>query len=133
MYGMATIQLLPMYIHWHFGTALRELFEFWKNLSWFGYHFFSLPLLVKTLFRPIYRINEATVPGAGFEFELFFENIAFNMMARVVGFVLRIFLIFLGAVYQIVILLIGPLLFLIWLSLPVLSLILLIVGIGMIF
>lgn len=129
---MMTVPLLIVYIRWHFGTAFQEMYEFWKNLSWFGYHFFSIPLLVKTLFRPIYRINESTAPGTGLNLELFFENLTFNVMARVVGFILRLFLIFCGGVYQLIIVIIGPILFLIWLFLPVLLLLLLILGTQMI-
>jgi len=128
---MTAIQLISTYTTWHFGIALWELYEFWKNLIWFGYHFFSIPLLLKTLVRPIYRIHESAPAGTGLNVELFFENVAINIIARIVGFFLRIFLILCGALYQFIILIIGPILFLTWLLLPVLPLVLLIIGIQM--
>lgn len=121
---MTTIRLISTYAQWHFGIAFQELYELWKNLIWFGYHFFSLPLLLKTLIRPIYRIHESAPPGGGLNIELFFENITVNMIARVVGFFLRTFLILCGMLYQIVILIMGPIVFLIWFLFPALPFIL---------
>lgn len=130
---MATIRLISAYAQWHFGIAFQELYELWKNLIWFGYHFFSLPLLFKTLIRPIYRIHESVPPGSGLNIELFFENITVNMIARIVGFFLRMFLILCGILYQSIMLIIGPILFLIWLLIPVLSPILFVIGLRMVF
>ncbi|MEK9195685.1 MAG: hypothetical protein AAB975_04860, partial [Patescibacteria group bacterium] len=129
--SMTAIRLISAYTTWHFGIAFRELYEFWKNLIWFGYHFFSLPLLFKTLIRPIYRIHESAPAGTGLNVELFFENITVNIIARIVGFFLRIFLILCGMIYQAIILIIGPILFLIWSLFPVLPLILCIMGLKM--
>lgn len=98
---------------------------------WFGYHFFSIPLLLKTLVRPIYRIHESAPPGTGLNVELFFENIAVNIIARIVGFSLRVFLILCGGVYQLIILIIGPILFVIWFSFPALPLIFIAAGLQM--
>lgn len=130
---MTTIRLISAYTQWHFGIALQELYELWKNLLWFGYHFFSLPLLFKTLIRPLYRIHESAPPGSGLNVELFFENITVNMIARIVGFFLRISLILCGILYQIIICILGPILFLLWFLFPVLLLILWIMGIKMMF
>lgn len=125
--------LVLTYIRWHFGMGLQEIYEFWKNLSWFGYHFFSISLLCHTLFRPLYRIHESTPPGAGLNLELFFENITINLMARMIGFLLRAFLIICGLCYQIIILILGALCFLLWLFLPILPFILILQALRLIF
>ncbi|MDP3778949.1 MAG: hypothetical protein Q8R30_02820 [bacterium] len=130
---MTTIRLIIAYIGWHFGKGLRELFQLWKNLSWFGYHFFSIPLLLRTLIRPLFRIHESAPAGTGLNLELFFENLTINLIARITGFFLRIFLIICGAVYQICILFLAPILFLGWLIIPILPLVLIIIGIQMAF
>ena len=128
--GYTTImQLILAYFRWHFDTGFRELYEFWTNLIWFGYHFFSMPLLLKTLVRPLYRIHEQAPPGTGLNVELFFENVAVNMIARVVGFFLRSFLIIVGVLYQACIIILGPILFIIWFFLPVLPVIFIFMGI----
>ena len=120
-----------IYLHWHFGTAFRELYDIWENLAWFGYHFFSIPLLTKTLFRPIFRIHESAPVGTGLNVELFFENLTVNLIARIVGFFLRIFLIAVGVLYELIIFIAGPVLFLIWFILPVLPFTLIFTGIQM--
>ena len=125
------MRTLVAYIRWHFGDAFRELYEFWRNLMWFGYHFFSIPLLLKTLVRPLYRIHETARPGTGLNVELFFENLTVNVIARIVGFFLRLFLIAVGLLYQLAMLIIGPILFLIWFLLPVLPIILIVIGVRM--
>ena len=123
---------IVIYLRWHFGTALREFYEFWGNLMWFGYHFFSIPLLLKTLIRPIYRIHESAPPTAGLNIELFFENLTVNLIARVVGFFLRIFLIAVGGLYELVLLVVGPALFIIWFLLPGLAIFLIFTGVQMV-
>ena len=130
---MATIQLISIYTKWHFGIAQKELYELWKNLMWFGYHFFSIPLLLKTLVRPIYRIHESAPQGSGLNVELFFENITVNMIARIVGFFLRISLILCGAFYQIIVFIIGLILLSLWFILPALVPILSLIGLRIIF
>ena len=130
---MTLIKIISIYTQWHFGAAFQELYELWKNLIWFGYHFFSLPLLVHTLTRPIYRIHESAPKGSGLNIELFFENITVNMIARIVGFFLRMFLILCGILYQLMIVAIGPILFFIWALLPFLLLIVCITGLRIMF
>ncbi len=129
---MINIRLLSAYIEWHFTVAVREVFDLWKNLVWFGYHFFSIPLLMKTLFRPIFRVHESAPPGTGINIELFFENLTINLIARIVGFFLRVVLIFCGAFYQLIMLLLAPVLFFAWLAMPFLPFIFIIAGIRMI-
>ena len=120
-------------MRWHFETAFHELYEFWKNLIWFGYHFFSLPLLLKTLIRPLYRIHESAPPGTGLNVELFFENLTINIIARIVGFFLRTCIIIIGLLYQACIIILGPLLFIVWFLLPVLPILFIFMGIQMFF
>lgn len=127
------MSIVIIYIRWHFGQGMREIFEWYKNISWFGYHFFSIPLLLKTLMRPIYRIHESARPGTGLNVELFFENLAVNAIARAVGFFLRIFLIICGGIYQLILLLLIPVFFITWLVMPFILPILVINGFYMIF
>ena len=99
---------------------------------WFGYHFFSVPLLLKTLIRPIYRIHESAPPGTGINLELFFENVAINIFSRIIGFFLRVFLILVGALYQIIMIIIGLIFFILWFFLPIIPFVLFFAGLQMI-
>ncbi len=100
---------------------------------WSGYHFFSIPLLLKTLIRPIFRIHESAPPGTGLNIELFFQNLTVNLIARIVGFFLRMFLLVIGALYELLILLIGPIFFIIWFLLPALPILFIFIGVQMFF
>jgi len=98
---MLTIRFIFSYLTWHFGKGFHEVFQLWKNLSWFGYHFFSIHLLLRTLIRPLYRIHQSAPSGSGINVELFFENLTVNFIARIVGLFLRLCLILCGIIYQI--------------------------------
>lgn len=104
------------YLRWHYNEGVKEIWEMWHNLLWFGYHYFSIPLLARTLFRPIYRIHE------GYNrlqtMEEFFQNIAVNMIARVVGVFMRLFIMIIGIIFEAIILALGPILFAIWIGFP---------------
>ena len=121
------------YLRWHFTAGFKELDQFWKNLMWFGYHFFSIPLLLRTLIRPLYRIHESAPPGSGINIQLFFENITTNLIARIIGFFLRVALILIGAVYQIILFLAGPFLFVIWFFAPLMPIALIVAGVNLLF
>ncbi len=127
------MRLFFSYMRWHFGPGFQELYQFWTNMAWFGYHFFSIPLLTHTLFRPLYRIHEVAPPGSGINIELFFENITVNFFARIIGFFLRVFLIACGGLYEFILLLLAPILFLLWGVLPFLPAIFAIIGIQLLF
>lgn len=129
---MNLTKLIIYYIRWHYGKAFDELHIFWKNLLWFFYHFFSMPLLLKTMFRPIFRIHASSAPGTGLDLERIFENLAVNVIARIVGFFLRIGVIVVGGLIELVVLLTGPLIFLAWFILPVLPPLFILIGLNMI-
>ena len=130
---MNLTKLIIHYIRWHYGTAFDELHTFWKNLLWFFYHFFSMPLILKTLFRPIFRIHASSAPGTGLDLERIFENLTVNVIARIVGVFLRIIVIGIGSIAELIVLLLGPLIFLAWFILPLLPPLLILIGVKMIF
>ena len=119
------------YTMWHFGQGTGEIVTLWKNLLWFGYHFFSIPLMLKTLFRPIYRMHAAS-EGGGLNIGNIFENIVANTIARLVGLFLRVIMIMLGSFVELVFVVLGPFLLVSWLILPVIPVLLLISGVNLI-
>lgn len=129
---MNLTKLIIYYIYWHYGKAFDELHLFWKNLLWFFYHFFSLPLLAKTLVRPIFRIHASSAPGTGLNLELLFENLTVNVIARIIGFFLRVIVIGIGGLVELVVLISGPLIFLTWFILPLLPILFILIGLKMI-
>lgn len=93
---MGVTTFLKEYMVWHYGEALRDLWELEKNFLWFGYHFFSIPLLFRTLFSPFYRIHESYKGWT--TIEMLLENAVANIVSRVVGFFFRTFVIICGLV-----------------------------------
>src|SRR3989344_5618520 len=57
--------LFLKYIEWHFIAAPKEILKGWGNILWFGFNYFSVPLLLKTLFAPWRRITWSY--GRGFD------------------------------------------------------------------
>ena len=108
--------LLKEYIFWHYGGALKDLTALSKNFLWFGCHFFSLKLLLKTLFSPFYRIQEEY--RRGLSFEVLAENLVANVVSRTVGLVLRIFVLAAGIVFETAVGITVILAFILWLLLP---------------
>lgn len=128
---MGTAVCIKEYFRWHYDQGVREIWEMWRNLLWFGYHYFSIPLLIRTLFKPIYRIHEKYSRLQNME-ELF-QNVAVNLVARFAGFVMKIVIMIAGVIFEIIILAVGPILFALWIGLPFVISALFVTGFYMIF
>jgi hypothetical protein len=117
------------YLVWHYSQAFRDVSSFWMNIAWFVTHFFSMPLLLRTLFSPWKRVRtEHTKYGL----EDLAETILFNIMSRVVGAFIRVVLLVVGFV-TLVLVFAGYISFLIlWVFLPVVVLFSTVVGITLI-
>lgn len=108
--------------------GFRDIMMFWENLLWFGYHFFSIELLSKTFFRPIYRMQD-TYGAKGLDLEYIAQTLVTNTISRLVGMVLRLIIIIAGGAFELIIFLLGPLLLLLWAVIPLMVPILLFGGI----
>ncbi|MBI2122373.1 MAG: hypothetical protein HYT98_04620 [Candidatus Sungbacteria bacterium] len=93
--------LISEYIAWHYGRAPTEILELGRNFLWFGWNVFSVELLSKTLFAPFYRIQEGYKNWT--DFEALGETIVANTVSRAVGFLLRIFIIAAGFLFETII------------------------------
>ena len=128
---METAYVVKEYIRWHYGQGFTELGQLWKNLMWFFYHFFSIPLLAKTLASPLYRIHEP-IDVRKLEFESIAQSITVNLFARFLGLFMRLTLIAIGLAIETALLIAGPLTFAVWFALPVLSPLLVVAGIALV-
>lgn len=115
---------------WYYYDMLKEILKGWRNFLLFNFNYFSLFILLKTLFSPWRRYHYSY--KGGFGFKKYLNVLTFNMMSRVIGAVLRIFLILFGFLAELFIFLAGVFVFLFWVFLPFILLFLLIFGLRLI-
>lgn len=101
---------------WQFYEMPKFLLLVWKNYILFALNFFSLPTLLKSLFSPWrkYRWNYPKVINLG----EFFATLISNTFSRIMGVIMRVVLIFVGAVFQVFVILAGLVAFILWLMVP---------------
>lgn len=109
-----------LYLYWHYFETPKEILRIWRNFIIFFYHYFSIGLLLKTLFAPWRR--DITYYGRGFNIRLYAEVIAFNLVARGIGFFIRSLIVFAGIFVEIFVFFAAILIFIAWLILPILIL-----------
>ncbi len=109
--------ILWYYFKWHYSKGLRETINTIKNFLWFVAHFFSFRLLFKTLVSPWKRMGESY--GEGFNPEAFASAFIVNSLMRIVGFVSRIIIIFVGLLTYLAVSLFSFAIIFIWIFAPI--------------
>ncbi|MFH1566112.1 MAG: AAA family ATPase [bacterium] len=112
---------LMNFLKWHYTTAFRYFLGIIRNLLLFILHYFSIPLLLKTLFWRFRRLN-LTERKPGFHFEIWFGNLIENFVARIIGFITRSFIILLGTIALIFYFIFASIAILLFLIIPFLTL-----------
>ncbi len=112
------IRLTWHYIIWHYGRALRDFANIWRNFLWFFWQVFSVPLLAATFFAPFHRLQER--PRPGFHPDEMAQALVVNLLMRLVGMVTRAMLILVAFLMEFLVLVAGALLLLAWLLAPLL-------------
>jgi len=116
---------------WYYTTAVKGLIHIWKNFIIFIKQYYSIPLLLKTLFYPWRR--DITKYRRGFSFKFFFETLSFNLISRSIGFIVRFFAVITGVICLLAVIILGILALIIWIVLPVVLLLLIIIGLLFLF
>jgi len=112
-------RLVRAYIFWHYSAALGAWWQIYVNSLWFLFHFFSIPILFRTLFAPWRRLAESYPKG--FSPKAVAETLLINFLMRLVGFIFRIFFIFAAWVVLIFAFVFGWLVLVFWLFTPPLA------------
>lgn len=107
-----------LYLQWHFSDQPKLILRGWGNCLKFNLNYWSLPLLLRTLFSHWHRYKYSY--GRSVDFKRYFEALTFNIISRVLGAIIRACLIIIGLFTEIVVFFIGILVFLLWIFLPVL-------------
>ncbi|MDP2933371.1 MAG: hypothetical protein Q8N81_04545 [bacterium] len=123
--------VLFLLVYWYYFVAPLDILKIWGNYLVAAFHYFSIPLLLRTLFSYWHRDIEDY--GRGFDFERFMSVFSMNMVSRGVGFIIRSVVIVFGLAAEIL-LLVGGLVFLIfWLVSPIAVAVLVVFAIKMVF
>ena len=114
--GVKKENLLSQYLVWQFYDVPKKLILIWQDLLLFNLNYFSIILLLKTLFFPWRRYK--WFYEKGFDIRKHFETFFSNLISRVLGFIVRSLLIIIGLVFEIVIFFFGFIVLFSWLFLP---------------
>lgn len=130
-YNILMQNIFSLYLSWHFLEVPKNILTAWKNFLRFGFNYFSIPLLLRTLFSPWHKYSWTYPRGLyiGKRLEIFFSN----LILRILGAILRVFLITFGILAEIFIVFVGVIIFLGWLISPILLIAGLVLGIKTIF
>ena len=101
---------------WYFFDVTKEILKGWRNFLVFNLNYFSLVLLLRTLFSPWRRYHYSY--GKGFSPKRYINVFVFNMMSRLIGSLFRIGLIILGVLVEVFIVIAGIILTFGWILLP---------------
>ncbi len=123
--------IFSQYLIWHFIDMPKEILKAWRNFLLFNLNYFSIPLLIRTLFS--YWRQYQWSYGRGFDAARYLETFVSNLISRILGAIVRIFLIIFGIICEIFIFFSGLIIFLTWFILPLILIAGLIFGIFVIF
>ena len=121
------ISVMVIFWRWYYGEAVKDLLMKWKNFVIFSLEYFSIPLLLKTLFAPWKR--DITRKPRGLDLKKLFEYITFNLISRSIGFIIRFLTICVGILFFFFVAIAGAMFFIIWIFLPLIFIGLLILAI----
>lgn len=105
-----------MWLLWRFYEMPRFLFSVWRNYILFGLDYFSVGLLLKTLFAP-WRRYKWFYPK-GFDVKEFFNTLVSNTFSRILGALCRIVLVVAGLLAEVFIFVAGIVAIILWLLIP---------------
>lgn len=117
---------LVWWLFWYFWEAPRDILKITGNFVRFGISFFSVPLLLKTLFAP-WRQYVWHYPR-GFDFKEYASVFFSNLISRSIGAMARIVLVVIGLFAELIMLAAGLILFLLWFLSGPLAVVLIILG-----
>lgn len=127
---MAVGMLLGEYLSWHYSLGIVKFVYAWKNIHWFLFHYFSISVLLASLFAPFHRIQEKRTRG--FDPQNWFEVFIINTLMRAVGAIVRSIIIIVGVFTQGIAFILGATSFLLYIGAPVTIFASIIIGLSLI-
>jgi len=99
------MNILIKYLYWQLILTPKKFLTITKNYLAFGFEFFSIRGTLRSLFSPWRRYIWDY--GRGFDPGKWLEVAFSNIITRVIGFIMRLFLIALFVIYEVVVLILG--------------------------
>lgn len=103
------MNILIKYLYWQLIITPKKVLSIIRNYLSFGLEFFSIGETLRSLFSPWRRYLWDY--GRGFDIARYFEVFLSNIITRVIGFIMRLFLIITFLIYEAIILALGTILF----------------------
>ncbi len=94
------------YLYWQLIETPKKLILIIKDFIVFGFNLFSVEETIKNLFAPWKRYIWDY--GKAFDFARYFDAFVSNLIARIIGLIMRVFLLLFFIIYELVILIISP-------------------------
>lgn len=120
------------YFYWHYTIAPFEILKIMGNYLKATRHQFLMVQHLKTLFAPWHRQNPSDF---GARQKTFFDKILdslADLYIRLIAAGIRLSIIFIGLVWQLVLLVVFLLLFIVWLAWPIISIFMVIKGMALV-
>lgn len=99
------MNILIKYLYWQLVLTPKKVLTITRNYLAFGLEFFSIRGTIRSLFSPWRRYMWDY--GRGFDPGKWLEVLFSNIITRVIGFIMRLFLIVFFIIYEIVVLILG--------------------------
>lgn len=128
---MTAARIIKNYFLWHYSLALVAWWRIYLNLLWFLYHFFSVPVIVRTLFSPWRRLAEPYPKG--FNPGAAAETLVVNGLMRLFGLVVRLLFLSCSVMILSLAIILGWVALALWLVAPWLAFVGLILGVYLTF
>jgi len=114
------MNIILSYFYWQLIETPKKLILIIKDFIIFGFDLFSVKETIGNLFSPWKRY--VWDYGRSFDFAKYLDVFISNLIARIIGFIMRIFLLFFFIIYEVIVLIIGPLVLLFFLLYPFVAL-----------
>lgn len=130
MLSMRSTLLFVDFSLWYYTRAFRDLLAVGLNFLWFITHYFSIPLLLKTLFSPWKRMTD-TYHRTGLEDML--TTLVMNIMTRIFGAIIRLCFILFGLAVLLLSIICLFLVLALWVCMPVVLVAVILQGVILLF
>jgi len=116
---------------WYYTKGTKDILLAWRNFILFALEYFSIPLLLKTLFSPWKR--DITKKPRGLDIKRLLQYIIYNTISRGTGFVMRFLTICVGVLFLFLVFVLGFVFFVLWIFLPLIFIGLFVLSLVLIF